>query len=286
MGKFFKSNTFIAIAFFAVFLAVTVTAACAFGYGSYIKNAINTALSPLQALADTIGESLDGYSAYITKFDSIKNENAELKKQIAQLRDQIYDAEALKTENEFLKNYLELKEKNLDFKLQDAYVIGRESGNHSSVFSLNKGTDVGIDINEPIVDPGGALIGYIAESGTNWSKAYTILNSSAAIGVYNERSGAVGIVFGEYELSRKGLMKLEYLSADADIQEGDRIVTSGKGSVYPADLAVGIVEQVITDNNLRTKYALIRPCADMNAPERVMVVTEFDKTENNTQVKE
>ncbi len=285
MGKFFKSKSFIIIAFIAIFISVAVTAACAFGYSSAVKNGINTLLTPLQAAADYIGRSLDGYSEYISEFDKLKQENEELKKQLSELEDKIYDAEALKSDNEFYKNYLEIKQKNLDFKLQDAYIIGREPGKYATVFSLNKGTDSGIDVNEPIIDANGALIGYISEAGTNWAKAYSILNSSSAIGVYNERSGAVGIVFGEYELGNQGIMKLEYLTADADIQEGDRIVTSGKGSIYPEGLSVGIVEQVLTDNNLRTKYALIRPCADMNAPDRVMVVTEFDGTEDNTQIK-
>ncbi len=278
MGKFFKSKYFIILAFIAIFIAVGVTAASAMGYSSAIKNGVNTVLSPFQKAFDYVGRSLDGYAAYITEFDRIKKENEELKAQVAQLRDEIYDAQALENENAFLKNYLEVKSSHLDFKFEDAYVIGRESGNYSTVFSLDKGTDSGVDVNDPIVDGNGALIGYIAESGTNWSKAYSILNSSASVGVYSERSSATGIISGDYELSKQGLCKLEYLAEDADIQEGDRIITSGKGSVYPAGLTVGIVEQVLTDDNLRTKYALIRPCADTEDIKHIMVVTEFSKS--------
>ncbi len=280
MGKFLKSKYFIILVFIAVLAVVVLTAASSMGYSSQIKNGVNTVLSPLQTCFDYIGKSLDGYAEYITEFDRIKKENEELKKQIAQLSDKIYDAEALRSENEFLKKYLEVKNTHLDFKFEDANVIGREAGNYSSVFSLNKGTDSGIDVNEPIVDENGALMGFIAESGENWAKAHSILNSTSSVGVYTERTSAAGILSGDYELGKDGLCKLEYLSPDADVQEGDRIVTSGKGSIYPAGLVVGIIEQVIIDDNLRTKYAVVRPSAEMNIPEKVMVITEFSKTEN------
>ncbi len=278
MARFLKSKFFIIIAFVAIFIALAVTAASAMGYSSAIKDGINTVLTPLQKGFDYIGRSLDGYAEYITEFDRIKKENTELKNRLAELSGEIYDARALENENEFLKKYLELKDSHLDFTFQDANVIGRESSGFSSVFSLNKGTDSGIDVNEPVVDEHGALVGVVTESGSNWSKVFSILNSSTSIGVYNERSNAPGIVSGDYDLSKKGLCKMEYISADADIQPGDRIVTSGKGSIYPAGLTVGIVEEVLEDDNMRTKYAIIRPSAQMDMPDHVMVVTEFQKT--------
>lgn len=278
MRKFFKSKFFIMTVFVALFLGVGLSLLSSMGYASSLRSGVNYVLSPVQRLFNNIGRGIDGYASYFTDYERLKKENEELKAQVKELEDKMYDAEALQNDNDFYKQYLEIKNEHLDFVFEDAYVIGRESGSWATLYSLNKGTDSGVDVNRPIVSPDGCLVGCIIEAGSNWAKASSILNSSSSVGVCVERNGCSGIVSGDYTLRQDGLVKMEYLENDADIRVGDRIVTSGLGSIYPKGLVVGTVQSIEYDNNLRTKYAVIKPSFTDTMPDRVMVITGFEKT--------
>ena len=103
-----------------------------------------------------------------------------------------------------------------------------------------------------------------------------MLESSYAVGAYVERSGELGVVEGDYELTKQGLCVMKYLKADSDIQVGDRILSSGFGSVYPRGLTVGYVEKIEKDNNMRSITAYIRPAATLSDLSRVMVITDYE----------
>lgn len=275
--KFFKSKFFLVTLGIALLVAAVFTAMTALGYSSYIKQGLNYALVPIQKLSDAVGRSLDGYASYITEFDKLRAENAQLKEQLGQLQDEVYSAEALKEQNEFYRQYLQIKSEHLDYQFEDAQVVGRQAGNYMTVFTLSRGTSHGIEVNMLLIASNGGLIGYITDAGTTWSKASSILDSSASVGVYVERNLQTGIVSGDYSLGMNGLMKLSYLPQDTDIQVGDRIMTSGLSSIYPRGLVVGTVSEVVTDDSGRTVYAIIKPYADITDLSSVMVVTKFEK---------
>ncbi len=278
MRKFFKSKFFIMTVFVALFLGVGLSLLSSMGYASSLRSGVNYVFSPVQRIFDKIGRGIDGYASYFTDYERLKKENEELKARLGELEDKMYDAEALQNDNDFYKQYLEIKSEHLDFVFEDAYVIGRESGSWATLYSLNKGTDSGIEADKPIVSSDGCLIGCIIEAGSNWAKASSILNSSSSVGVCVERNGTSGIVSGDYSLRNDGLVKMEYLENDADIRVGDRIVTSGLGSIYPKGLVVGVVQSIEYDNNLHTKYAIVKPSFSNELPDRVMVITGFEKT--------
>lgn len=275
--KFFKSKFFIIIISVALLIAIVFTTMSILGYSSYIKSGIHIVLTPLQKLSDAVGRALDGYAAYFTEFDRLKAENEELKKQIDDMKNEIRSADEINAENEELRKILQIKKEHLDYKFEIADVVGREDGNYMTVFTLGKGTKNGIDEGMPMVSANSGLIGKITSAGTNWAQASTILDISTSVGAYIERSHAYGIVVGDYELGLEGRCKLAYLQGDPDIQKGDRVLTSGVGSIYPRGLIIGTVEEVKYDENLRTKYAIIKPYADIRELSSVTVVTSYEK---------
>ena len=67
-----------------------------------------------------------------------------------------------------------------------------------------------------------------------------------------------------------------YLSADSDVKEGDRILTSGYGSVYPRGLLIGYVEKTEPDPNTQSVVAYIRPSEQMQDITKLMVITDYE----------
>ena len=276
MNKFFKSRFFIITATVAMLLTVVVSALAASGHFSVLTNAVNIMVTPIQKGFASFGLAINGYKSYFDSVDGLKAENEALKAEINELKDLIYDAEAMKEENEFYKNFLGIKEEHPDYVFLDADVIGRQAGNYMTVFSLDKGTKDGVEKNMPIISENGGIVGYISEAGINWSKASSIIDTSASVGVYIERTSETGVLCGEFQLEKEGLCRINYLEGDSEVEVGDRVMTSGLGSIYPQGMLVGIVERVEYDDSLRSKYAVVRPFADITDIEKVMILTSFE----------
>lgn len=279
MKSYFKSKFFYIITFLTLAAVIIPTVLCSMGLSPLFRSAVNTVLTPLRQLSYKAVESLDGYAQYIYNYDRLMEENEALKKQNETLREEVYKSRQLEEQYEWISEYLELKMQRSDFKFTPANVCGRESGNYSSVYMLDVGSADGIKKNMPVLS-GGVVLGFIDEVGLNWSKATSILESSTSIGVYDERSGVVGVLEGDYALAAEGIAKINYLEEGADIKVGDRILTSGYGSVYPRGLVVGYVERVEDNEFSRTVSAYIRPEAynfsSSDNISKVMVVTEYE----------
>ena len=275
MRNFVKTRFFTVIAIAAMLLTIVPTVLSVMGLGDYVKNTVNVMLTPVQKLFTYATDAVDGFVDYFTEFDRIVAENEQLREEISQLRDQTESAKEVAQMNEWLYDYLELKREHTDYSFEAANVTGRESGNYMTVFTLDKGTSQGVRANMPVMTADG-LVGYVQEAGSGWSKAVTILESGSAIGAYVERSGEVGVIEGDYKLASEGVCLLKYLPADTDIQAGDRILSSGYGSVYPRGLVIGYVSDIKNNANSRTKDVYVTPGADLSDISRLMVITDYD----------
>lgn len=275
MRDFFKSKFFTVIMVITLVMVIVPTVFGVMGVGRYLSDGVNIVLTPLQKLFSSVTDAADGFVSYFTEFDRIVEENEKLRRQNAEMRQKISAAEEAEQMNDWLFTYLELKREHTDYSMQDATVTGRESSNYMTVFTLDKGTSHGIAVNMPVVTPDG-IVGYVSEVGKNWCRAVTLLQNGGAVGAYVERSGEIGVVEANYTLSREGLCKMKYMAADADIKVGDRILSSGLGSVYPRGLVIGYVESVEADAASRALSVTVRPSADLTDISKLMIITKYD----------
>ncbi len=269
----FKNRFFIIALTAAFLLSILPTVLCAMGQGSYVRAALGTIAQPLATLAAKAGEGLSGFSIYFTEVERLREENQALREELDDCKDRIYNAKMLEEENSWLSDYLGLKKEHSDFIFEEAAVIGRESGNYSTVYTLSRGSLHDIEVNMPVVTEDG-VVGYITEVGPTWCHAVSMIETASAVGAYVERSGALGLVEGSFELRFDGKCRMVRLAADADIRVGDRVLTSGIGSIYPRGLFVGEVESIEADPNSRTLTAVIAPRIDHATVSKVMIIKE------------
>ena len=272
--KFFKNKFFIITLVVALLLSIVPTVLCAVGQGSYVRKALQTAAQPFSWAFTKIGEGLSGFSVYFQKLSDLQKENEELRAQLDDYRDRIYNAKMLEEENKWLSDYLGLKKEHSDFLFEEASVIGRESGNYSTVYTLSKGTMHDIKVNMPVITEDG-VVGYVTEVGPTWCRAVSIIETASAVGAYIERSGELGLIEGSYELRFEGKCRMIRLPADADVHEGDRVLTSGLGSIYPRGLFVGEVVSVDADPYSRTLTAVVQPKVDYSSLVKVMIIKDY-----------
>ena len=272
--KFFKNKFFIITLVVALLLSIVPTVLCAMGQGSYVRKALQTAAQPFSWAFTKIGEGLSGFSVCFQKLSDLQKENEELRAQLDDYRDRIYNAKMLEEENKWLSDYLGLKKEHSDFLFEEASVIGRESGNYSTVYTLSKGTMHDIKVNMPVITEDG-VVGYVTEVGPTWCRAVSIIETASAVGAYIERSGELGLIEGSYELRFEGKCRMIRLPADADVHEGDRVLTSGLGSIYPRGLFVGEVVSVDADPYSRTLTAVVQPKVDYSSLVKVMIIKDY-----------
>ncbi len=272
--KLIKSRFFIISLAVALLLSIVPGVLCAMGQGSYIRSAIVTVATPFRWAFTKVGEGLSGFSMYFRTLEELRDENEALRAELEGYKNLVYDAELIGEENEFLSEFLGIKEEHIDFLFEDATVVGRESTNYRTVYTLSKGTLHGIEVNMPIITEEG-LVGHITEVGATWSKAVLITETATAVGGYIERSGVLGVVEGTYELRTEGMCRMVYIEPDSDIRVGDKVLSSGMGGVYPRGILIGRVTEVSLDENTRTMTALIEPSADLDSISKLMIITEY-----------
>ena len=225
--------------------------------------------APRPAFSRTPGQRFEDVEA-------LQQENAELKKENAELQRQLDQAKIDSEENQRLRNLLNLRQQRRDFTFESAVIVDRSTSNWSRVMTLNKGTSSGIAVGNCVVDDQGNLVGVIREAGLNWSTITTILDTDSSLGARVFRTGEVTVAMGDLALMETGRLKLSYLEGESSLINGDLIVTSGLGGYYPSQLVIGSVEEIRTDDNGLTRYAVLAPKTDLDSLSEVFVITSFD----------
>ncbi len=275
MKRLFANKFFIIMLCCALMLVIVPSVLAIMGLSDYMRGAVVTLLSPLERVMTKVTDAAEGFTEYFTEYDRLKAENEELRKRLEELEDQRYKIDEIEAMNNWLYDYLDLAREHTEYDLAVAKVVGREAGNYMSVFTLDVGTENGIEKDMPVVTSEG-IVGYVNEVGPYWSKVLTILESASSVGAKVERTGELGLLEGDFNMRTDGLCRLTYLSADSKVQAGDRVLSSGLGSIYPSGLVIGIVERVETDEFSRTVTAYVRPTADLGDLSRVMVIRSYE----------
>ena len=244
------------------------------GYTGLAKDIIGTVTAPIRWCVTAIGDGFEGLGRYFSGVDTLTEENQALKDENAALREQQDRAERLEKENERLREYLDMKTKYPELQFEEGMVIGHAAGNYMTGFTLNRGSLHGIAVNMPVVVKEG-IVGYVTEVGLNWCMVSTLIEDKGAVGAYVSRSGSLGMVSGDPSMKEQGVCKMSYMDENADIQVGDTILSSGTGSVYPADLPIGTVTEVQHDEYNRTPVAIIAPAVDFSSLQYMMIVTGY-----------
>ncbi len=264
-------------------LSVAVVAAVLLSVMSYLSataaplpNVAGIIASPFRSVSASISETFQRWTGYFIGVDELREENEQLKKQIAEMEETVRQAQADRDENVRLREVAQLREQRRDLHLESARVLVQDSSNWYSQLTINKGTAQDIAAGDCVVTETGDLLGVVTETGLNWATVRTILDSESSIGALVFRNGGSVMAQGDFALMGKERLSLTYLGTEPDVVAGDLIVTSGLGGFYPSQLVIGYVEEVRTSDNGLAQYAVLKPEAETTGLVQVYVVTSFD----------
>lgn len=274
MRFFFKSRKFkIGIGIVVAIITISLLISFTDGLISPHTSILGAIAAPFQKLANSISDSVTSFNQKIGNNEAIILENAELKEQIDTLNEKVADYDTLKSENDFYKDYLEIKDQHPDFKFCNAVVISRDSTDIYTGLTLDSGSLAGIELYDPVITASG-LIGYVSEVGLTTSKVTTVLDSSISVGAIDSRTRDAGVIGGSLENAKEGKTRMHSIKRSAEIAIGDYVVTSGSG-VFPSGLLIGKITNIANEDYASGLYATVEPFADLKEARQVMVITDF-----------
>lgn len=236
---------------------------------SVLEGAVFGAFAELQrATSWTVG-GLDGVWEGYLDLRGIRDENLQLRKQVADLEIRLQEERARARRGERLELLLDLSSA-LPQTTMAADVIAADATAWFRTVTINRGWRDGVVKDHAVLSPAGVVGRVIDQPAPHASKIQLIIDRNAAIGTLIERSRAGGVAVGDE--NGHGL-RLEYVPPAADIKLGDMVVTSGLDGIYPKGYVVGQVDRVERDGN-GYSFIGVKPAVDFSALEEVLVVKD------------
>ncbi len=181
----------------------------------------------------------------------------------------------LRAENQRLREAVEW-ELRIPWKSKLTQIVGRDSFNWWRRIKLNLGSEQGIRFNQPVISPGGELVGRISEVGPKTSWAVLVGDPNCRFSaLIKESRNQGGIVAPRQFSSDFRVVELTYLPNDVDVRPGQMVVTSGLGGAFPKEIPVGQVQDSWLSKDGLYIEARIKLHADLNQLEEVRVLINF-----------
>ncbi len=236
---------------------------------SYVENIVSTLVMPVQNGLTYLKNKIEGNNSFFENVDALKAENDELKKKNSELEQTLREYEIVKSENDTLKEYVNLKDKYKQYKTIPAYVINKDVGNYSNTVVINVGEKDGIKENMTVIAQEG-LVGHVISTTESTAKVQTIVDTATAVtGTISTTKDAI-IIQGTLESDK--ILNATYIPTDASILQGDSVETSGIGGIYPKGIHIGTIKEIINTNNIIDRYATVETAVDFSKLATVLVI--------------
>lgn len=240
-----------------------------------LEGGAGSALSPMQKITYGINRGVKDFVDFFLNFSDVKAENKELVKENEKLKDELAENSDLEEENERLKDLLDFKESRDEYNYIATNIIGTK-GSILDGLIIDKGKDDGIEKNMIVIGAKG-LVGKVTSVANNWAIIETIVNENISVSVMLEETREnSGILEGYTNEKNEKLAKISYLPMNSEVKEGDVVLTSGYGEIYPKEIRIGEVIKVEEDKVKVMKSAIVKPYVDFDKLEELLVVAPKD----------
>lgn len=259
----------------AALLAGSVFAVASRSGSSPLTSVTSVIFGPLSRLSSYVAAEFADIPVSFKSSSQLLKENEELQKKIDNLTDQLVDYEQLRHKNEFYQQFLEIKEEHSDYVFAEAAIIGRDAADTMGSFTLNKGSAHGISVNDPVIY-GKYLVGVISSVTPTQCTVNTILNPKVNVSAYEVRTRDLGYVTSTVALAQEGHCHMPGLASSTAVTAGGIVCTSGVGGIFPRDLIIGNIVDVVDGTVDISASAIIEPGVDFGEITDVFIITSFD----------
>ena len=255
------------LAFFSALALFLMVADTRFEFAKPLRAAVATGLLPVQRVLSVPVQMWQGASDYLHGLSSALDNEKEAQARLTQQAEKAARADRLERENERLRALLDMRPM-LQVRSLAAEVIYEASDPFSRKLFIDRGATHGVALGAPVIGPDGVL-GQVTRVFPLSSQVTLLIDKDAAIPVLNGRTQARGAAFGG---AGGDAMELRYMAANADVQVGDELGTSGVDGVYPPGLPVARVMAVERRAESGFARILLQPSASADGVRHVLVL--------------
>jgi rod shape-determining protein MreC len=260
------------LAFFALLGIALLIIDSRTGMLNAMRQGIGTVLYPLQRTLLVPRDALSMGTDYLSEVARLRTENAEMRRVETVNARTLLQVEQLAQENRQLRELLGTRER-AALRSVVAEVLYDTRDPFSRKLVLDKGVQQGLAIGQPVIDAQG-VVGQITRVFPLSAELTLVTDRNMSIPVQVQRTGLRSIAFGGPE---PGRMELRYMSVNADLKEGDQLVTSGLDTLYPPGLPVGRIVSVDRSKTGNFARVVAEPIAGAERS-RMLLVLLLDKT--------
>ena len=250
MKDFFDTWKFKILVIVAVFLVGIMAYAGANGrLTAAPQELLSVVLTPLQKVTSALSGGAASVWEKYTSIDDVMDRNEQLEAENAELRQQMVDYDRIKAENDAYKALARIQDTNSEASY--------------------------VSVNDAIISDRGYLLGVVVEVDATSCKVMTTLHPSFNAAGVISRTRENGIITGSADYAADGQCVLTNLDRATEARKGDQVITTGLGGVFPANLLVGTVQEVVPEQSGKSSSAVILPGADPRTVKHVFIVTEY-----------
>lgn len=241
-----------------------------------VENAVGGVVMPVQRSFAPVASGVRSFFSGLTTGSRLQVKNRELQVEVERLTAENIRLRLLQAENDELRQQLGFTSSNPELPVIQAKVIGRDPASIRQYLVIDRGTADGIARNMAVVQSGGALIGKVLRVESHRAEVLLLTDIESAVNAKLERTGADGIVEGQWQ--KGSLLEMRYIeqgpTADGAprVQKDDWVVTSGLGGNMPDGLLIGRVALVTQSDTGLEQRAQVLPAVDVRAVGTVLVV--------------
>ena len=232
-----------------------------------LRQGLGTLLYPVQRALLVPRDSVGALMEHFGDIGQLRQENAELRRLETENARQLLLAEQLAQENRQLREIVQARER-ATTRTVVAEVLFESRDPFAQRWVIDKGLQHGLVAGQPVVDAQG-VIGQVTRVFALSAEVTRITDTTLSVPVQSRRTGLRSVASGS---DTPGRLSLRFISAHADLNEGDEIVTSGLDSLYPAGLPVGTVREVRREAGSQFARIELQPAAEVDAARWVLIL--------------
>jgi len=238
--------------------------------GGFLGGAVDRAATDISTpIVDLVGlpfRLLKGGFAFIGDNKIILKRNKELYNEVKRLERQVNNFKNRESQYHQLEKLAKLKDK-YNYDILPARIVLKDNMDWSKTIVINRGSRDGLMVNMAVIS-GAGLVGKIIKTGYAYSRVLLLIDSNFKVGARLRNSRFAGLLEGQ----GMNQLVLNYLPREATFNEGEEVVTSGLGGIFPAGYLIGTIKKTHYEEYGFYKYVTVKPTVDFNTLGSVAVV--------------
>ena len=244
--------------------------------GGPLKTIAGYIFVPMQQGINHTGSWIFNTANDFKTLSEVLAENKKLKEQNAELTQQLTNTKIEQYELENLRELFQLSEKYPTYEKVAANVIAKDSGNWFSSFTINRGSNDGIEPGMNVI-AGSGLVGIVTDVGPNYAKVRSIIDDANNVSAMVPSTGDNFNVSGNLKTMNESMVITfsELRDDENQIKVGEPVITSYVSDQYHQGILIGYISSIENGPNNLTKIGTITPVADFEHLEDVLVIKKI-----------